>query len=72
MNDALTQGATIGVVGDVHLFWDAKDVAFFNGSNYDMLLFVGDLAGIQPGARPAGGTVAWEAEGSSDVHRRQP
>lgn len=44
MNDALTQAATIGVVGDVHLFWDAEDVAFFNQSNYDMLLFVGDLA----------------------------
>lgn len=44
MNDALTQGARIGVIGDVHLFWDAEDVAFFNRSNYDMLLFVGDLA----------------------------
>lgn len=44
MNDASTQAATIGVIGDVHLFWDAEDVAFFNRSNYDMLLFVGDLA----------------------------
>ncbi|MDH3200202.1 MAG: metallophosphoesterase [Myxococcales bacterium] len=44
MNGASTQAATIGVIGDVHLFWDAEDVAFFNRSNYDMLLFVGDLA----------------------------
>ncbi len=45
MNDGPTQAATIGVVGDVHLYWDAQDVAFFNGGGYDLLLFVGDLAG---------------------------
>ena len=45
MNDAAAQGAQIGVVGDVHLFWDNQDVAFFNRCNYDLLLFVGDLAG---------------------------
>ena len=39
------QAATIGVIGDVHLFWDDHDTAFFNRSGYDMLLFVGDLAG---------------------------
>ena len=44
MNDAPTQAATIGVIGDVHLFWDEEDVAFFNGAGYDLLLFVGDLA----------------------------
>ena len=44
MNDAATQAATIGVIGDVHLFWDDEDVAFFNSSGYDLLLFVGDLA----------------------------
>ena len=44
MNDAGAQAATLGVIGDVHLFWDADDVAFFNASGYDMLLFVGDLA----------------------------
>lgn len=44
MNDGTTQAATIGVVGDVHLFWDTEDVAFFNRSDYDMVLFVGDLA----------------------------
>jgi len=44
MNEPAAQAATIGVIGDVHLFWDAEDVAFFNRSDYDMLLFVGDLA----------------------------
>lgn len=44
MNDGATQAATIAVVGDVHLFWDAQDVEFFNHSGYDLLLFVGDLA----------------------------
>jgi len=45
MNQSGTQAATIGVIGDVHLFWDHEDVAFFNGGGYDLLLFVGDLAG---------------------------
>jgi len=44
MNDGSTQTATIGVIGDVHLFWDDEDVAFFNRGGYDLLLFVGDLA----------------------------
>jgi uncharacterized protein (TIGR04168 family) len=45
MNDGVTQAATIGVIGDVHLHWDDKDVGFFNSAGYDLLLFVGDLAG---------------------------
>jgi uncharacterized protein (TIGR04168 family) len=45
MNESATQAATIGVIGDVHLFWDQDDVAFFNRGGYDLLLFVGDLAG---------------------------
>ena len=45
MNDGATQAATIGVIGDVHLFWDDDDVAFFNRGEYDLLLFVGDLTG---------------------------
>ena len=45
MNGGVTQAATIGVIGDVHLFWDDDDTAFFNRAGYDMLLFVGDLAG---------------------------
>ena len=44
MNEAATQAAIIGVIGDVHLFWDDEDVAFFNACGYDLLLFVGDLA----------------------------
>jgi uncharacterized protein (TIGR04168 family) len=44
MNGAATQAATIGVIGDVHLFWDDSDVSFFNRGGYDLLLFVGDLA----------------------------
>ena len=45
MNAGVTQAATIGVIGDVHLFWDETDIAFFNRGGYDLLLFVGDLAG---------------------------
>ena len=44
MNGETVQAAKIGVIGDVHLFWDHEDVAFFNRSDYDLLLFVGDLA----------------------------
>jgi uncharacterized protein (TIGR04168 family) len=39
------QAAKIAVIGDVHLFWDDTDTAFFNESDYDLVLFVGDLAG---------------------------
>lgn len=35
----------IGVVGDVHLAWDDRDVALLDGAGYDLVLFVGDLAG---------------------------
>ena len=43
MNDGATQAATIAVIGDVHLFWDDQDVAFFNGSdNKGYFLRVGD------------------------------
>lgn len=45
MNDGPTQAATIAVIGDVHLFWDDADIAFFNRGGYDLVLFVGDLAG---------------------------
>lgn len=33
----------LAVIGDIHGFWDAFDTAFFNQSDYDGLLFVGDL-----------------------------
>jgi uncharacterized protein (TIGR04168 family) len=45
MGQRMTQAATIGVIGDVHLFWDDADAAFFNDAGYDLLLFVGDLKG---------------------------
>lgn len=35
----------IAVVGDVHQCFSDEDVAWFNASEYDQLLFVGDLAG---------------------------
>jgi uncharacterized protein (TIGR04168 family) len=37
-------GARIAVIGDVHLRWNEADVAYFNSSDYDFVLFVGDLA----------------------------
>jgi len=45
MDEGATQAAKIAVIGDVHLFWDDEDVAFFNGAGYDLVLFVGDLSG---------------------------
>jgi len=45
MDENAVQVATVAVIGDVHLFWDDADVAFFNGGGYDLLLFVGDLTG---------------------------
>lgn len=38
------EGLRIAVVGDVHLCWSQADVDYFNGSDYDLVLFVGDLA----------------------------
>jgi len=35
----------IAVVGDVHLQWDAEDIAYFRAASYELILFVGDLAG---------------------------
>lgn len=34
----------LAVVGDIHGFWDSRDTAFFNDSDYDGVLFVGDFA----------------------------
>lgn len=36
----------IAVIGDVHEQWNEADNAFFNRSDYDLLLFVGDLTSI--------------------------
>jgi uncharacterized protein (TIGR04168 family) len=35
----------IAVIGDLHTHWDDLDVAYFNRSDYDLLLFTGDLGG---------------------------
>jgi uncharacterized protein (TIGR04168 family) len=35
----------IAVVGDVHLAFDKRDVALLDAAGYDLVLFVGDLAG---------------------------
>jgi uncharacterized protein (TIGR04168 family) len=41
----------IAVIGDVHLKWDAQDVRALDAAGYDLVLFVGDLAGYRaPGA----------------------
>jgi uncharacterized protein (TIGR04168 family) len=33
----------IAIIGDVHGFWDERDTAYFNQSDYDFILFTGDL-----------------------------
>lgn len=35
----------IGIIGDLHTHWDDVDVRQFNRSDYDLLLFTGDLGG---------------------------
>jgi uncharacterized protein (TIGR04168 family) len=37
----------VAIVGDIHLDFDEVDVNFFNQSDYDLILFVGDLANFQ-------------------------
>jgi uncharacterized protein (TIGR04168 family) len=36
---------SIAVIGDVHGSWGEQDVDYFNRSDYDLILFVGDLGG---------------------------
>jgi uncharacterized protein (TIGR04168 family) len=38
----------IAIVGDVHLHFDEVDVTYFNQSDYDLVLFVGDLSNHRP------------------------
>ncbi len=38
----------LAVVGDVHLHFNEKDVSYFNQSDYDLVLFVGDLVNYAP------------------------
>ena len=33
----------LAIIGDVHHAWNEVDTAFFNASDYDALLFVGDI-----------------------------
>ena len=43
-------GFRIGVIGDLHGQWDDWDLAHFDRSDYDMLMFTGDLGGGTPGS----------------------
>lgn len=45
----------LAVIGDVHHAWNEVDTAFFNASDYDALLFVGDIYNfsLQRGLRAA-------------------
>lgn len=40
----MTVSTRIAVIGDVHLGWGEADLRHFDGSSYDLVLFVGDLA----------------------------
>ncbi len=35
------------LIGDVHGFWNRKDIEYFNDSDYDALFFTGDLGGFR-------------------------
>jgi uncharacterized protein (TIGR04168 family) len=39
----MNEPAKIAVIGDLHGSWDDWDVAYFNASDYELLLFTGDL-----------------------------
>ena len=39
----MDQPGRVAVIGDLHGSWDDWDVAYFNASDYDLLLFTGDL-----------------------------
>lgn len=43
----------IAVIGDIHGFWDATDTGYFNASDYDAMLFVGDLPRLTGGREVA-------------------
>lgn len=46
------------MVGDVHLQWDDRDVGHLDGAGYDLVAFVGDLAGYRHDARGVAGSIA--------------
>lgn len=36
----------IAIIGDIHGYWNNDDVSFFNNSEYDFILFTGDLPNL--------------------------
>lgn len=38
----------VAIIGDVHRYFNEKDVSYFNDSDYDLILFVGDLSDYLP------------------------
>ena len=38
----------LAIIGDVHLHFNERDVRYFNASDYDLILFVGDLVNYAP------------------------
>jgi uncharacterized protein (TIGR04168 family) len=40
-------GVKVALIGDLHSSWDAADAKYFNGSDYELLLFTGDLGSGQ-------------------------
>jgi uncharacterized protein (TIGR04168 family) len=48
LGDATMTRIRIGVIGDLHSHWDQADVAHFERTDYDLLLFTGDLGGGTP------------------------
>lgn len=39
------QRGCVAVIGDVHSAWNWQDVAYFNRSEYELVLVAGDLGG---------------------------
>lgn len=61
----------IAAIGDIHGFWDSADTDYFNTSDYDVLLFVGDLPRLAGGLDVARElarlkTPAWLIPGNHD------
>lgn len=48
----------IGIIGDVHLAWDDRDVALIDAEAYDLVAFVGDLAGYRQDALGVAASIA--------------
>lgn len=55
MGESAPAPGKIAVVGDLHGSWDDWDAAYFNASDYDLLLFTGDLGS---GTGAAGANIA--------------